>query len=175
MLYTMIDSPVGRLLLGGELAGGGVAEQGEITLTTVGFSQGSSSPVRMAMEPEPDWQHEPSAFAAVQQQLEEYFAGRRRTFDLPLAPRGTEFQCAVWQQLGKIPYGETCSYGAIAQRLGKPKAVRAVGSANGRNPLPIVVPCHRVIGANGSLTGFGGGIENKKILLELERRQAALF
>jgi methylated-DNA-[protein]-cysteine S-methyltransferase len=101
--------------------------------------------------------------------LEEYFAGRRTTFeDVKLAPAGTEFQQQVWQALGRIPFGRTVTYGHIASRIGRPKAVRAVGLANGQNPLPIIVPCHRVIGSNGALTGFGGGLPTKKWLLEFE-------
>ena len=101
-------------------------------------------------------------------QLGEYFAGTRRDFDLPLSPRGTPFQRTVWSELARIPYGAAISYAQLAQRIGKPAAMRAVGSANGRNPLPIVVPCHRVIGADGSLTGFGGGLPTKAFLLRLE-------
>ncbi len=101
-------------------------------------------------------------------QLQEYFAGRRKTFDLPLAPRGTDFQRTVWNALAAIPWGAVCSYADIARAIDKPKAVRAVGAANGRNPLPIVVPCHRVIGSDGSLTGFAGGLDMKRKLLELE-------
>lgn len=110
---------------------------------------------------------------AAKKQLDSYFSGKRRTFDLALAPRGTPFQTRVWNALTKIPYGETKSYGAIAAMIGSPKAVRAVGAANGRNPIPIVIPCHRVIGADGSLTGFGGGMARKEILLDLEK--GALF
>jgi methylated-DNA-[protein]-cysteine S-methyltransferase len=110
---------------------------------------------------------------AARRQLDGYFVGRRTGFDLPLAPRGTAFQARVWNALTKIPYGETKSYGAIAHAIGAPKAVRAVGAANGRNPIPIFIPCHRVIGANGSLTGFGGGMARKEYLLDLER--GALF
>lgn len=106
-------------------------------------------------------------------QLEEYFAGVRTEFDLPLAPRGTPFQLRVWEQLRLIPYGSTTSYGELASRLGDRNASRAVGLANGRNPIPIVVPCHRVIGADGSLTGFSGGVDTKRRLLELEA--ATLF
>ena len=101
-------------------------------------------------------------------QLNEYFEGTRKTFDLPLEPRGTEFQKKVWMALCEIPFGQTASYGQIAKRIGVPTASRAVGAANGKNPLPIVVPCHRVIGSNGSLTGSGGGLKNKSILLRLE-------
>jgi methylated-DNA-[protein]-cysteine S-methyltransferase len=102
------------------------------------------------------------------QQLGEYFVGERRTFQLPLDPRGTPFQLAAWRLLGEIPYGETITYGEQARRLGRLGAARAVGAANGRNPLPIVVPCHRVVGANGRLVGFGGGLEAKRYLLNLE-------
>ena len=102
-------------------------------------------------------------------QLEEYFARDRRDFNLPLRPVGTPFQSRVWSELTRIPYGETISYGELAARIGDPKASRAVGAANGRNPIPIVIPCHRVIGANGSLTGYGGGMAIKRLLLELER------
>jgi methylated-DNA-[protein]-cysteine S-methyltransferase len=105
-------------------------------------------------------------------QLAEYFRGERREFDLPLAPRGTEFQRRVWRRLGEIEYGTTTTYGALARELGNPNASRAVGLANGSNPIPIVIPCHRVIGANGALTGFGGGLPVKSALLELERARA---
>lgn len=118
------------------------------------------------------------ALSAVRSQLEEYFRGARREFDLPLAPRGTDFQRRVWDALREIPFGRTVSYIDIARRLGDPAAVRAVGAANGRNPIPIVVPCHRVIGADGSLVGFGGGIERKRWLLAHERpaaEQRSLF
>ena len=103
-------------------------------------------------------------------QLQEYFAGKRTRFDLPLAPRGTAFQKAVWAALLRIPFGETASYGDIARAIGKPAASRAVGGANHRNPIAIVIPCHRVIGADGSLTGYGGGLDHKRLLLELESR-----
>jgi methylated-DNA-[protein]-cysteine S-methyltransferase len=109
-----------------------------------------------------------AALTACAGQLGEYFARRRRHFDLPLAAAGTAFQHSVWGALTEIPYGELCSYADIARRIGKPTAMRAVGAANGRNPLPIVVPCHRVIGSNGSLTGFAGGLDAKTFLLELE-------
>jgi methylated-DNA-[protein]-cysteine S-methyltransferase len=109
-------------------------------------------------------------FERAEAQLAEYFAGRRRVFDLPLALRGTPFQRAVWTALLDIPYGETASYGELAQLLGKPAASRAVGLANGKNPVSIIVPCHRVIGSTGSLTGYGGGLERKRYLLDFERR-----
>jgi methylated-DNA-[protein]-cysteine S-methyltransferase len=108
-------------------------------------------------------------------QLRAYFAGRLREFQLPLSLAGTDFQVQVWRQLQTIPYGETCSYSAIAQAIGRPLAVRAVGTANGANPIPIVVPCHRVIGANGKLVGYGGGLPLKKRLLELERTDQTIL
>ena len=117
---------------------------------------------------DPTWQHAPARVRDVRRQLDEYFAGTRRTFDLPLAPRGTPFQLRVWRLLAEIPFGETWSYRDIAVRLGDPNATRAVGAANGRNPSPIVLPCHRVIGADGSLTGFGGGLPVKRWLLQHE-------
>jgi methylated-DNA-[protein]-cysteine S-methyltransferase len=110
-----------------------------------------------------------TVLTAAARQLDAYFIGRLRTFDLPLAPAGTPFQQRVWSALRDIPFGETRSYGHLAKVIGKPSAMRAVGAANGRNPIAIVVPCHRVIGADGSLTGFGGGIERKKFLLGLEQ------
>jgi methylated-DNA-[protein]-cysteine S-methyltransferase len=112
---------------------------------------------------------------AAVRQLGEYFAGERRAFDLPLAPRGTGFQQRVWQALLAIPYGETCSYSDVARAIGRPAASRAVGAANGKNPIAIVVPCHRVIGASGALTGYGGGLDTKRWLLALEGGASPLF
>jgi len=109
--------------------------------------------------------------AAVTEQLTQYFSGKRSTFDLELAPRGTAFQLAVWNALREIPYGDTISYAELARRIGKPSAVRAVGAANGANPIPVIIPCHRVIGSNGTLTGYGGGIERKQWLLAHEGRR----
>ncbi|MDL5368029.1 methylated-DNA--[protein]-cysteine S-methyltransferase [Xanthomonas sp. NCPPB 2654] len=120
-----------------------------------------------------DWIRDAAPVREAREQLLAYFAGERDTFDLPLAPRGTAFQCRVWQALADIPFGATWSYAQLAQHIAQPRAVRAVGAANGRNPLPIVLPCHRVIGANGTLTGFGGGLPTKAALLALERRGAA--
>jgi methylated-DNA-[protein]-cysteine S-methyltransferase len=108
---------------------------------------------------------------ALRSQLLEYFEGRRRTFDYPLAPKGTPFQLAVWNALLEVPYGDTITYAELARRIGKPSAVRAVGAANGANPIPVIIPCHRVIGSNGTLTGYGGGIERKQWLLALEGRR----
>ncbi|MEI6244334.1 MAG: methylated-DNA--[protein]-cysteine S-methyltransferase [Acidobacteriota bacterium] len=113
--------------------------------------------------------------AETEQQLKAYFAGTLETFDLPLALTGTPFQCEVWTMLRYIPFGETCSYAELADRIGRPNAMRAVGAANGQNPIPIVIPCHRVIGANGSLTGFGGGLKMKAWLLRHEDPQGALW
>ena len=154
-----IDSPVGRLLL---------ASTGE-ALTRVHFQAGPR-PLRPAQE----WCHEAAPFVPVQTQLLEYFRGARRTFELPLAPEGTPFQRRVWRALCAIPYGETLSYGELARRLGLVSGARAVGLANGANPLPIVVPCHRVIGADGTLTGFGGGLHIKRSLLALEGAACAV-
>jgi methylated-DNA-[protein]-cysteine S-methyltransferase len=153
MYWYESDSPVGRLLL--------VANAQ--ALTQLHFQTGPH-PLRAA----PEWRRAAEPFMTVLAQLQEYFAGTRRTFELPLAPQGTAFQLAVWQALRAIPYGETVSYGELARRLGRSDSARAVGMANGANPLPIIVPCHRVIGADGSLTGFGGGLHIKRSLLSLE-------
>jgi len=126
-------------------------------------------------KPAPDWQEDSPAFAEVLRQLRAYFAGELENFDLPLAPEGTAFQKKVWDELCQIPYGETISYGALAKRIGNPNASRAVGLANGSNPIPIVIPCHRVIGSNGKLTGYGGGLPIKEKLLALEKRQLRLL
>jgi methylated-DNA-[protein]-cysteine S-methyltransferase len=155
--YTYCKSPVGRLLL--------VAN--EKGLQFIGFPEG-----KMVRRPEPGWQADPARFSKAIRQLDAYFAGRLREFDLELAPQGTPFQLAVWRQLQAVPYGTTVSYGEIARRIGNADAVRAVGAANGRNPLPIVVPCHRVIGSDGRLTGYGGGLHVKEALLALERQHA---
>ena len=112
---------------------------------------------------------------AVVTQLREYFAGVRKTFDVELAPKGTPFQLDVWKALCEIPYGDTITYAELARRIGRPAAIRAVGAANGANPIPVIIPCHRVIGSNGSLTGFGGGLPTKRALLELEKGQRTLL
>jgi methylated-DNA-[protein]-cysteine S-methyltransferase len=116
-----------------------------------------------------DWKRMPDFFLPVKAQLRAYFKGELKQFDLPLAPVGTPFQLKVWEALNTIPYGALASYKTIAEAIGNPKAVRAVGGANGKNPIPIIVPCHRVIGSDGSLTGFGGGLETKRRLIDLER------
>jgi methylated-DNA-[protein]-cysteine S-methyltransferase len=153
MYYSYLDTPIGELLLAGD----------DDVLCLVGFPEGS-----MRKDPEPDWIYNEKPLAAARQQLAEYFAGERREFDLSLRLSGTEFQMSVLRALQQIPYGETTSYAEIAERIGRPKAVRAVGAANGRNPIPIIVPCHRVIGSHGELTGFGGGLDTKEALLRLE-------
>jgi methylated-DNA-[protein]-cysteine S-methyltransferase len=116
-----------------------------------------------------------AACAEVREQLDEYFGGDRETFDLALRPVGSDFELAVWRELAHIPYGETHTYGAVAKAVGEPGGAQAVGLACGRNPLPIVIPCHRVIGADGSLVGFGGGLPRKRLLLDLEQRDSRLF
>jgi len=163
--YDEIETPIGMLLVAGDAAG----------LQRIHFQFG-----RHRLEPAAGWQRDPEPFEALRRQLSEYFARRRREFELTLAPVGTPFQLATWQALRAIPYGETISYVDLARRVGRPAGSRAVGAANGANPLPIVVPCHRVIGADGSLTGFGGGLPAKRALLELEgaacvARQRLLF
>ncbi len=125
---------------------------------------------RRAHAPLEGWKHSPQKLAPVRRQLEEYFAGDRQTFDLPLKPLGTEFQQAVWHALTTIPYALTTSYGQLSRQIDRPKASRAVGAANGRNPIPIIIPCHRVIGSNGTLTGFAGGLAAKQWLLEHEEQ-----
>jgi len=152
--YRHIDSPVGPLLL--------VAD--DQSLRVIEFEN-----PRHPIKPSPQWQAgDTPVMRQTERQLAEYFRGERRDFDLPLAPVGTLFQRQVWATLAGIPYGQTISYAQLAQRVSKPTAMRAVGAANGRNPLPIVLPCHRVIGADGSLTGFGGGLPTKQFLLQLE-------
>jgi methylated-DNA-[protein]-cysteine S-methyltransferase len=156
-IYEDVASPVGRLRL---IARGDA-------LTGIWFEHGRDAR-------KGDASLVPGGSAVLERakaQLEEYFRGERREFDLPLAPAGTEFQRRVWQRLLAIEYGVTTTYGALAQELGNPNASRAVGLANGSNPIPIVIPCHRVIGANGALTGFGGGLPIKSALLDLERER----
>lgn len=160
MRYSYVESPIGDLLVAGD----------DGVLKYVSFPSGS-----MSREPDEGWVRNDSEFDEVRRELTEYFDGKRESFDVPLAPGGTDFQRNVLDVLQQIPYGETRTYGEIAKDLGKPRASRAVGAANGRNPIPILIPCHRVIGSDGSLTGFGGGIDTKRFLLDLERRQRALF
>ena len=150
--WTTMKSPVGELFLAGR--------DGKIT--DVLFhrpSKGFAGSI---------WEESPNPFLEIERQLGEYFRGERTKFDLRLAPEGTPFQLAAWRQLCRIPYGRTITYGELAKRMDKPLAARAVGAANGQNPISIIVPCHRVIGTNGSLTGYGGGLRVKKKLLELE-------
>ena len=144
-----MDSPIGKLLLVGD-------ERGLVRLSMSPFSI------------DPEWKRDSASFEAARRQLEEYFTGERHEFDLPLALAGNSFELEVWEALLRIPYGETASYGEVAREIGHPDAARAVGSANGRNPVAVIVPCHRVIGADGGLTGYGGGLERKRFLLDLE-------
>ena len=153
MLYTTFDSPIGELLAVGDGS----------ALNGLHMQEG-----RTAIDVSPEWKKAAKPFAALRSQLDEYFAGRRTAFDVPLTMIGSAFQRRVWSELRKIPYGESISYGELARRIGIPSASRAVGTANGLNPIAVIVPCHRVIGADGSLTGYGGGLERKRFLLDLE-------
>lgn len=160
MWFDEFDSPVGLLTLAADRQG----------LRHIRFVS-ERHPIRR----DSDWIRDPAALREAREQLLAYFAGERRQFELPLHPIGTSFQLKVWNALAEIPFGATASYGDVARRIGEPSAVRAVGAANGRNPLPIVLPCHRVIGSDGSLTGFGGGLPIKRFLLEHEgARQPSL-
>jgi methylated-DNA-[protein]-cysteine S-methyltransferase len=153
MIYTTVDSPIGELLLLGE---------GDVLHGL--YMQASPEPIRVQAA----WRRDDSAFGDVRRQLAEYFAGERTRFDVEMHLDGTAFQRTVWHALTEIPYGETISYGELAHRIGRPDRARAVGAANGQNPIAVIVPCHRVIGANGKLVGYGGGLDNKRRLLELE-------
>ncbi len=159
IFYTQLGSPIGTLLL--------VSEDSRLSQIT--FAKDGHPAM-----PNAEWREDAAALKETIRQLRAYFAGKLETFDLPLAPEGTPFQQKVWGELLKIPYGNTTSYGELAKRIGNPKASRAVGLANGSNPIPIVIPCHRVIGSNGKLTGYGGGLPIKEKLLALERRQLTL-
>jgi methylated-DNA-[protein]-cysteine S-methyltransferase len=155
--YSYLESPIGTLLIAGDAD----------AIHFINFPKGGR-----AIKPQAGWTESTRGpVSNALRQLREYFGGKRVEFDLPLAPEGTEFQHNVWRRLQEIPYGATISYGELAKRVGNPKASRAVGAANGQNPIPIVIPCHRVIGANGKLTGFGGGLPTKEALLALEARQ----
>lgn len=152
-LFTTLESPIGQLLLVGD----GQA------LQRLHMQDG-----RKRLKIDPRWEHAEEAFAEPCRQLREYFDGGRREFELALGLRGNEFELRVWDALLGIPYGDTASYSQIAEAIGQPGAARAVGVANARNPIAVIVPCHRVIGANGALTGYGGGLERKRLLLDLE-------
>ncbi len=157
MFFTLMeDTLIGRLLLAGD-------EQG---LRFLLFDHQNSR--QRHCVPGADWEQNDAHFRETTKQLKAYFSGDLKKFDLPLAAEGTDFQCRVWQALMDVPYGETASYGAIAKALGQPTASRAVGMANGRNPISIIVPCHRVIGVSGKLVGYGGGLNRKLTLLQLE-------
>jgi methylated-DNA-[protein]-cysteine S-methyltransferase len=153
LMYTTLTSPIGELLLVGD---GDALHRLHM----------QSGPRPVAIDP--GWEPRGEPFAEAALQLEEYFAGARRMFDIPLTVEGNPFEQRVWGALQEIPYAETISYGELARRIGEPGAARAVGVANARNPISVIVPCHRVIGADGSLTGYGGGLERKRLLLDLE-------
>lgn len=155
MIYDVFPSPMGDIL---------ISSDGE-TITTFGF-MGQKHQKAVPL----DWLHQPdhSLIVLAKKQTDEYFSGKRKKFDLPLSPQGTSFQKSVWEALAKIPYGQVISYATVARQIGNPKAVRAVGSAIGRNPIGIIIPCHRVIGSNKKLTGYAGGLDRKQSLLALE-------
>ena len=160
VIYTACDTPIGELL---------------VTAGEDGVLTGIHLPGRHPLpETRTEWRRDDDALAPTARQLEEYFAGARTEFDLALRLEGTAFERRVWDEVAAIPFGETATYGEIARRIGHPAAARAVGRANAYNPIPIVVPCHRVIGSNGTLTGYAGGLECKRSLLDLERDQQSL-
>lgn len=157
MFFTHFDdTPVGKLLIAGDESG-----LRHVSFEKTHFSAPSTTPAG-------DWEFNAKPFREVVRQLKAYFSGKLRTFDLPLAAEGTDFQQCVWKALCEVPYGETASYGDIAKSVGNPAASRAVGLANGRNPISIIVPCHRIIGSSGKLVGYGGGLHHKLTLLKLE-------
>lgn len=155
--YTLLESPLGEILIAGTQSG----------LTRIAFQEGTR-----AIEPPAEWLRDDEALSAATIQIHEYFEGSRRVFDLALSPAGTPFQLKAWKALVDIPYGQTATYGDQANRIGRATASRAVGAANGKNPLPIVLPCHRVIAKSGNLTGYAGGLRFKAALLELEHSHA---
>lgn len=156
LLYVRVESPLGEIVL---------VSDGR-ALCGLHMQEG-----RKAVRIEQGWRRSERSFTAMRSQLDEYFAGRRHRFDLPLGLRGTQSQLRVWCALQEIPYGETCTYGELAGRIGRPFAARAVGHANGSNPVSIIVPCHRLVGASGALVGYGGGLERKRFLLSLESHE----
>jgi len=155
-IYDIVGSPIGDLVLAGDG-----------TVLTGLYMETDQARIRT----DPAWTHRSGAYPEVAAQLAAYFAGDLHTFDLPLAPQGTEFQRAVWSALTDIPYGRTTTYARLAADIDRPTAIRAVGAANGRNPIAVIIPCHRVIGTDGSLTGYGGGLPRKRTLLDLESGQ----
>ena len=157
LFHDSLDTPVGPIRL---------------VMDEIGLAHVSLPHEKHPFAMQPHWRHDPGRLAEATRQFAAWFAGELHEFDLPLHPRGTPFQLAVWEGLRRIPYARTISYGELARAIGRPRAMRAVGAANGANPLSIVVPCHRVIGSNGSLTGYGGGLDAKRWLLAHERRHA---
>lgn len=158
--YALVESPLGSVLLVGD----------DVGLTHINFQDGNN---RLAVQP--DWEQSDTVLAEAVEQIGDYFQGKRKLFDLTLSTRGTEFQEQVWRAVSDIPYGSTDSYGSIAKQINRPKASRAVGAANGQNRLPIVIPCHRVVGSSGKLTGYAGGVYLKKWLLDHESGQRSLL
>jgi methylated-DNA-[protein]-cysteine S-methyltransferase len=154
VIYTTVESPIGELLLLGD---------GEVLRGL--YMQAGRRPIRIRAA----WERDDSAFPEAREQLAQYFAGERTSFDLPMQLDGSVFQRTVWHALTEIPYGQTISYAELARRIDRPDLARAVGTANGQNPIAVVVPCHRVIGSDGKLVGYGGGLENKRLLLDLEQ------
>ena len=153
MKYALLDSPIGELMMAGENK-----------LEIIAFPKSNTRPV-----PGKEWSLDPEWFSPVIKQLTAYFDGRQHEFEIEMELKGTDFQKKVWNELAKVPYGQTISYGELASRIGNPSASRAVGMANAKNPIPIIIPCHRVIGKDGSLTGFGGGLDVKQSLIDLEK------
>ncbi len=160
MKYCTCDTPIGSLLIAG----------GKEGIKLVSFPGGSQK-----KKPMPEWTEDPSFFQRAITEFKKYFTGELKKFSVSIVLEGTPFQLSVWKELKKIPYGTTTSYGELARRIGNPKAARAVGMANRCNPIPVIIPCHRVIGKNGSLTGFGGGLPIKQKLLDLEERYRKLM
>lgn len=160
LFCSTVDSPIGELLLVGD----------GHSLHLLDIREG-----RRPVDLDASWQRNDDALSGVAAQLHDYFEGARREFRVELALAGSPFELRVWEALRTIPYGATASYGAIARQIGSPTAARAVGLANGRNPIAVIVPCHRVIGADGGLTGYGGGLERKRLLLDLEAGRLALL
>jgi len=155
MKYCYCDTPIGNLLIAGDKEG----------IKLVSFPKGSQK-----KKPFPEWTEDSSFFKRAITEFKKYFTGELKKFSVPIVLEGTPFQLSVWKELKKISYGTTTNYGELARRIGNPKAARAVGMANRCNPIPVIIPCHRVIGKNGSLTGFGGGLPTKQKLLELEKK-----
>ncbi len=162
MYYTKFSTDICGIILAGDESG----------LKYLHLDTGEG---KRRFEIDPEWQKNDEFFKEVIKQIREYIVGKRKNFDIRLSPEGTEYQKKVWEQLCKIPYGTVCSYGKIASELGNKNAARAVGMANSRNPIPLIIPCHRVIGSSGSLTGFAHGLKIKQLLIDIESKHHLLF